>query len=42
MILNIIRTGELLGQSLAPAESISVSEYFEQSQKRIREHATTS
>ena len=41
MILSTIRMGELLGLALAPTESISVLEYFEQSKKSLREHTAS-
>ena len=37
LILSIVRTGELLGIDLAPTESMTISEYFERSHKRIRD-----
>ena len=37
MILNIVRTGEMLGFDLTPKESITVGEYFESAHKRIRD-----
>ncbi len=37
MILNTIRAGELLGIDVSPKEDVTVAEYFEKAQKRLRD-----
>jgi hypothetical protein len=41
MILEIVRTGELLGLDLAPKKNISVEDYFDEAHNHIRNSIST-
>lgn len=41
MILELVRTGELLGLDLTPKKNISVEEYFEEAHTHIRNSIST-